>query len=267
MTSNAYIATDGEKVMKVGKANDVKRREKQIAIPIKYAIACLDEEVAFRVESQMRDFVIKKGGIRHQKAVDWFRFDPQIYAMLCEFVTGIDGQKLPEKAPRKVAPKEVVAPPQEMDLDTEIHMLVMRYHKLLRDEMRLKLQEAEQKIQRLRETLENERKRADEEINAIRQKMYEEINAQHRQMYEEVNNKRQQMREELNAEYQQLFVQAPNGYVLVSPLVEQLITEATVWRVKCEFLEEKLIKKGVSREEIEKYVKTARGVSTRAGHE
>jgi hypothetical protein len=36
MTSNAYIATDGETVMKVGKANDVKRRERQIAIPIKY---------------------------------------------------------------------------------------------------------------------------------------------------------------------------------------------------------------------------------------
>jgi hypothetical protein len=34
MTSNAYIATAGENVMKVGKANDVKRREKQVAIPI-----------------------------------------------------------------------------------------------------------------------------------------------------------------------------------------------------------------------------------------
>jgi hypothetical protein len=31
MTSNAYIATDGQTVMKVGKTNDVKRREKQIA--------------------------------------------------------------------------------------------------------------------------------------------------------------------------------------------------------------------------------------------
>lgn len=30
MTSNAYLATDGEKLMKVGKANNPKRREKQI---------------------------------------------------------------------------------------------------------------------------------------------------------------------------------------------------------------------------------------------
>src|SRR5574337_2075862 len=92
MTSNAYIATDGEMVMKVGKANDVKRREKQIAVPIKYTIACLDEAAAYRVENQLRDFVIKRGGIRHQGTIDWFKFDAQIYGMLCEFAANMDTQ-------------------------------------------------------------------------------------------------------------------------------------------------------------------------------
>jgi hypothetical protein len=39
MASNAYIARgnrDGKTVMKVGKANDIYRREKQIAISINY---------------------------------------------------------------------------------------------------------------------------------------------------------------------------------------------------------------------------------------
>lgn len=57
MTSNAYIATDGETVMKVGKANIVKQREKQIAIPMTFRIACLDEAVAFRVESRLRQLI------------------------------------------------------------------------------------------------------------------------------------------------------------------------------------------------------------------
>ena len=43
MPSNAYIASDGEKLMKVGKSNNPKRREKQIDLTITLTIGCLDD--------------------------------------------------------------------------------------------------------------------------------------------------------------------------------------------------------------------------------
>lgn len=136
MTSNAYVATDGETVMKVGKANDVKRRERQIAIPIKYTIACLDEAAAFRVESQLRDFVIKKGGIQFQGTIDWFKFDLQIYTMLCEFASSVDAEAIPER-----------------DLDEEIEELVTYYYLMIIDELKAENQRLHDESQRLREEI------------------------------------------------------------------------------------------------------------------
>src|SRR5687768_13896163 len=131
MTSNAYLATDGEKLMKVGKANDISRREKQIALPITCTVACLDEDAAFRVESKLRAFVVKCGGIRHEATKDWFSFDPQIYKMLCEFATTIDGF---EPIPPKPIKEETQA-----DIDAEILKLRKRYIKLLEDELQAEL--------------------------------------------------------------------------------------------------------------------------------
>lgn len=143
-TSNAYIATDGEKFMKVGKANDIGRREKQIALPMKVTIICLDEDAAFRVESKLRDFVIKRGGIRHAATIDWFSFDPQIYKMLCEFAATIDGF---EPVPVKVE--------TEADIDREIAALRRRYVKLLEDELQQQLDEVRaEKAQRLEAEIE-----------------------------------------------------------------------------------------------------------------
>lgn len=118
MTSNAYIATDGETIMKVGKANDVKRREKQIAIRITRTVVCLDEGAALRVESKLREFVVKRGGIRYRTTIDWFHFDQQIYNMLCEFVAGLNNE-----------------PAAEVDVDTEIAEYITRYHQLLVEEI------------------------------------------------------------------------------------------------------------------------------------
>ncbi|MEO8607159.1 MAG: hypothetical protein ABI690_04725 [Chloroflexota bacterium] len=75
MTSNAYIASDGEKLMKVGKSNNPKRREKQIDLTITLTVACLDEVSAYRIESQLRQFIVEQGGIKHTSTVDWFIFD------------------------------------------------------------------------------------------------------------------------------------------------------------------------------------------------
>lgn len=126
MTSNAYIATDGETVMKVGKSNDVKRREREIAIPMTLTLACIDEAAAFRVESQLRVFVVKNGGIRHQQTIDWFKFDPQIYAMLCEFAAGFNNKSTVGLNNK---------PNAEVDVDTEIAEYIMRYHQFLVEEV------------------------------------------------------------------------------------------------------------------------------------
>jgi hypothetical protein len=138
MTSNAYIATDGTTVMKVGKANDVKRRGREIAIPIDFTIACLDEAAAFRVESNLRDFVKEKGGIRHQGTIDYFKFDPQIYAMLCEFTLTVDANAVNTKKSRLKA---------FFQEEIEIQEFRLRYYKLINDEMK---KENELQLERLR---------------------------------------------------------------------------------------------------------------------
>src|SRR5690606_273431 len=118
-TSNAYVATHGENLMKVGKANDPKRREKQIDLPITLTVACLDEAAAFRVEDKLRQFIIERGGIRHASTIDWFAFDPQIYKMLCEFAANLDG----------------FVPLSEADAqEAEIALLRRRYFQLLTEE-------------------------------------------------------------------------------------------------------------------------------------
>jgi len=173
-TSNAYIATDGEKFLKVGKANDVKRREKQIALPMTVTIICLDEDAAFRVESKLRDFVIKRGGIRHAATIDWFAFDPQIYKMLCEFATTIDGF---EPVPVKVE--------TEADIDAEIAKLRKRYFKLLEDELQQQLDEVRAEKAQLIE----ESRRLEAEIEILRWARYmprEEIEKQYGDKYPDV---------------------------------------------------------------------------------
>jgi hypothetical protein len=145
VTSNAYIATDGETVMKVGKSNDVKRRERQIAIPMTLTLACVDEAAALRVESNLRDFVIEQGGIRHFGTIDYFRYDPQIYVMLCEFAKSADASSVHQ---------------HEISLDDEIERLVLRYYQLL-------LSDRDAKIEWLRV----EGKEKDERMAQLREEM------------------------------------------------------------------------------------------------
>lgn len=91
MTSNAYIATDGEKMMKVGKANNIKKREQQIGLPITISMRCPDEEVAILIETELRRIVVEMGGTRHPFRVDWFEYDNNIYLMLVAFAQSLDG--------------------------------------------------------------------------------------------------------------------------------------------------------------------------------
>lgn len=126
MSSNAYVATDGEKLMKVGKTNNPKRREKQIDLTITLTVACLDEVSAYQIEDQLRQFIAERGGIKHASTVDWFAFDPQIYRMVCEFAANLDG----------FAPLS-----EEESQEAEIEVLRRRYFKLLVDENRVDTKE------------------------------------------------------------------------------------------------------------------------------
>ncbi len=68
--------------MKVGKSNDVKRRQRELQITIDDSIMRLNPNSAYRVEKQLREFVIQQGGIRYRETLDWFLFDPEIYEAL-----------------------------------------------------------------------------------------------------------------------------------------------------------------------------------------
>jgi hypothetical protein len=156
-TSNAYIATDGESFMKVGKTNDLEKRERQIALPIKVTVACLDEAAAYRVESQLRKFIMKNGGIRHEATKDWFSFDPQIYKMLCEFAATQDGFA---PAPDKVETED--------DIEAEIFALRKRYFKLLKDELQQELNH----VLAEKAALQEQNRRKDAEIGLLEEEIY-----------------------------------------------------------------------------------------------
>jgi hypothetical protein len=150
MASNAYIARgnrDGTPVMKVGKANDIHRRQKQIGVSIDLTIGCLDEAAAFRVESQLRDFVVAQGGIQYYSTIDWFQFDQRVYDLLSEFTHQLNGE--PNNNP--------------ITMEYEIAQLLNRYHELIANEQRqaliAKLDAANEEINRLREELKEKRAR------------------------------------------------------------------------------------------------------------
>lgn len=201
MSSNAYLATDGEKLMKVGKANNPKRREKQIDLTITLTVACLDEMSAYRIEDQLRQFIAERGGIKHASTVDWFAFDPQIYRMVCEFAANLDGYK---------------ALSEEESQDAEIDVLRRRYFKLLVDEGGIGTKENSFKVQsenlqrkiidleaerdRLHQELEVTRNQARETLQATRKKFNEKLDAEHTRFLETLGAERTRFHKEIDEE-------------------------------------------------------------------
>ena len=85
MKSSAYIGQgirESTRVMKVGKSNDVKRRQRELPITIERIAVCVSEAAAYQFENDLRRFIIQQGGIRYQKTLDWFEFDERIYKLL-----------------------------------------------------------------------------------------------------------------------------------------------------------------------------------------
>jgi hypothetical protein len=182
MASNAYIARgqkDGKPVMKVGKADNIPQREKQIAATIELTIACLDAEAAFRVESQLRDFVIIKGGIRYQGTLDWFEFDPRIYDMLSEFASDLKVKALFNSEER------------------EIIQLKKRYYELIAEERAraAKMTGFTEAPAQVIELL--------KQVNALQQDLQEERDQHNRELQEERTQHDQSLREMRNRHHEQ----------------------------------------------------------------
>lgn len=73
MISNVYLAFGivGEtQVMKIGKANVMSRREKQIKLSIEMSIECENESSAFAVESRFRSLA-RELGAESFSGIDW----------------------------------------------------------------------------------------------------------------------------------------------------------------------------------------------------
>ena len=157
MASNAYLATDNEKLMKVGKSNNPKRREKQIDLTITLTVACLDEMSAYRIEDQLRQFIAERGGIKHASTVDWFAFDPQIYRMVCEFAANLDGYK---------------AISEEESQDAEIDVLRRRYFKLIAEARNTDTKEGQLRAEK--KSLENELNFLQERYQSLREELQEQ---------------------------------------------------------------------------------------------
>jgi hypothetical protein len=160
--SNVYVATDGKTVMKVGKTNNVKQREKQIDLPITIKLSCPNAAVAFQIEREFRHIIVEMGGVRHVDKVDWFDFDSEIYLALLAFATSLEGFKptLYDGIP-----------------DAEIPLRRKQFVQGIKDERKTTIKELSHENQRLRQKitfLEEEREELREELKTL-QENYERL--------------------------------------------------------------------------------------------
>jgi len=155
--SNAYIGQgirDGVHLMKIGKSNDVKRRQRELPITIDRIAVCVSESAAYQFEDDLRRFVTQQGGVRYQKTLDWFEFDERIYSLLLKFFNA------PDDADRK-----------ELSEEEEIRLYRDRYYQLLRDII--------QKLQQTIREKKEEIRQLHKQIDAARQKEWETIQLEH----------------------------------------------------------------------------------------
>lgn len=82
--SYVYLASGHARdirVMKIGKANDVRRRETQIKLKVDRSFDVGDETWAFRVEDYLREIMVLNCA-KPFGGHDWFLFDKAIYHLL-----------------------------------------------------------------------------------------------------------------------------------------------------------------------------------------
>jgi hypothetical protein len=168
VSSNAYIASDGKTVMKVGKTNDFWKRMQQIGLPMTAIVSCSDEMTALLIERELRHIAVEMGGIRHPAKVDWFEFDNDIYLMLLAFAESLSG----------FTPTYIDGVP-----NNEITMLRKQYVQQLKE---MKHQEnTEYLAQRNNQEREmRELKRQIIYLEAERDRLRQEIKSEHEKQYE-----------------------------------------------------------------------------------
>ena len=123
MTSHVYLAIgelDGVRVMKVGKANNVKKRQAQIRISIRSTLECPSAMEAFALEGNLRRLARKLGAKGIPNHIDWFIFDEAIYEELETFVI----------SSLFLAPREMYLRHVSLD-DLEIEAIKARYKELV----------------------------------------------------------------------------------------------------------------------------------------
>lgn len=123
MVSNIYLAAgflDDTPVMKVGKANGIEQRQRQIRIAIELFHECEDEAQAFNLERRLRWFMLNEGAIRIEGTIDWFAFDADIYKRARAFLEGSLGFQLIQEYTKHSKVEDV-----------EIAAFQRRYHKLI----------------------------------------------------------------------------------------------------------------------------------------
>ena len=165
MKSNAYIGQGIQNnihVMKVGKSNDIKRRQRELQITFDGCVVCLNSNSAYKVERQLREFVIQQGGIRYQETLDWFLFDPEIY------------ESLQQNLLRQVT--------NSIEKEDEILQFIRRYYEIVIAEIatqNVNLQREQDatrlEIDSLKKQIEEERKRAREDVEHERGRSREEM--------------------------------------------------------------------------------------------
>jgi predicted esterase YcpF (UPF0227 family) len=166
MTSNAYIGQgihDNSHLMKIGKSNDVTRRQRELGITIERIEQCIDEVTALKFENDLRQLAIQQGGIRYKRTLDWFEFDASIYSLLLEFFN------VPDETDQK-----------ELSEDEEIYIYRERYYQLLRDivkRLEQAVKEKNEEIKQLRKTIDEIRQKK-QIIEHIRQEEHAVVNGQ-----------------------------------------------------------------------------------------
>ena len=164
MKSSAYIGQgirESTRVMKVGKSNDVKRRQRELPITIERIAVCVSEAAAYQFENDLRRFIIQQGGIRYQKTLDWFEFDERIYKLLSQFF-------------EPTASEEI----HELTENEEIQLFREKYRDLLQQT----LDAAEDEIGYLRKRLDEVREEEQTKSRDREEKLRDEIIELNRQM-------------------------------------------------------------------------------------
>ena len=180
--SNAYVGQgtrDNVHIIKIGKSNDVKRRQRELSITLDRIATCVSEAAAYQFEADLRQFVMQQGGIRYKQTLDWFEFDKRIYDML---VTFFEKQRV-EKA-------------TELSEEEEISLYREKYAVLLQTALEAaeeQIEELHEEIMRLRNEADQREQIHQERVDSVRNEERSKASEREQQLLDEIIKLNRQM--------------------------------------------------------------------------